>query len=540
MASRFSRSAWASSSSRLAVVEVELKAFEPRRECHVTHTTTNIPADLVPRFTAPAHLANHVWCSIIPHGDQYIWHNGSSVNATVPSSRDQVTHPVQSVAPIRQPHNTTNGADIPQAVSRSTCYTSNTSPAVPSSITANYGSYKHPRALYSVSQIGGNLALHHSNDISTPPSILVSSPSTFNDTSVIDCPIPPTMSLKDIFPYGIPYSVILLFNIQPLNNYPCLYAENNSWPRNIKCPKKILDIVGPFNEIHLSPDKHSLPSQPTSRIFPQTCVFNIQCLTVNLWMLSVDHGKLAAGLDVSSPTTNDPRAEYPSNNSTTPPIVIQQFASLRHFLHTDSTRCLTTSRRWTYTNAPTPTPTWGDGIGCPRDGWMVLITAHGSSLDYCGKYSSFKTRSFHFLYILENHFSRCNTRKFHLRMKEASLFVPVWTRQYTGPDASCLRRSPSTRTPIRYRYGYFIMPKRSNPSTSIPEAHGPKVNASAAGAAPPKKWKMKSKKNHAVSENFNHAPEPDTGPPSGSPPAKKRKVKGPSGQVQPVPEPIRA
>ncbi|KIJ34084.1 hypothetical protein M422DRAFT_263880 [Sphaerobolus stellatus SS14] len=124
--------------------------------------------------------------------------------------------------------------------------------------------------------------------------------------------------------------------------------------------------------------------------------------------------------------------------------------------------------------------------------------------------------------------------------KEASLFVPVWTRQYTGPDASCLRRSPSTRTPIRYRYGYFIMPKRSNPSTSIPEAHGPKVNASAAGAAPPKKWKMKSKKNHAVSENFNHAPEPDTGPPSGSPPAKKRKVKGPSGQVQPVPEPILA
>ncbi|KIJ34093.1 hypothetical protein M422DRAFT_263892 [Sphaerobolus stellatus SS14] len=49
---RFSRSAWASSSSRLAVVQVELKAFEPRRECHVTHTTTNIPADLVPRFTA--------------------------------------------------------------------------------------------------------------------------------------------------------------------------------------------------------------------------------------------------------------------------------------------------------------------------------------------------------------------------------------------------------------------------------------------------------------------------------------------------------
>ncbi|KIJ34076.1 hypothetical protein M422DRAFT_263870 [Sphaerobolus stellatus SS14] len=130
-----------------------------------------------------------------------------------------------------------------------------------------------------------------------------------------------------------------------------------------------------------------------------------------------------------------------------------------------------------------------------------------------------------------------NTKRFN---KEASFFGPVWTRQYTGPDASCLRRSPSTRTLIQYRYKYFIMPKRSNPSTSIPEAHGPEVNASSAGAALPKKWKMNSKKNHhdAVPENFNQAPEPDAGPPSGSPPAKKRKVKGPSGQVQPMPEPI--
>ncbi|KIJ34092.1 hypothetical protein M422DRAFT_263891 [Sphaerobolus stellatus SS14] len=72
------------------------------------------------------------------------------------------------------------------------------------------------------------------------------------------------------------------------------------------------------------------------------------------------------------------------------------------------------------------------------------------------------------------------------------------------------------------------MLKRSNPSTSIPQAHGPEANASSASATPSKKkWKTK-----------NHAPEPDAGPPSGSPPAKKRKVKGPSGQVQPVPEPI--